>query len=156
MEEKQNNLIILATYWNEKYWIESSLAQIEELNPVEVIICDGCFDPKFINFSTDGTRQIIEKFVNSHPNARIVSALRPGYLKSLWMLLRGHRHLPWWTVFRPVRWKFLLKSIITSSYRRNQAITFNYMIGLSKKWQENWWFMSYDADQFYSEEMIKR
>lgn len=157
MQTKSNKLplIILATYWNERYFVESSLKQIEELNPSEVIICDGCFDPKVPNYSTDGTREIIQKFVDKHSNAHLVSALRPGIFKSAWLLLRGHKHLPWWTMFRLTRWKFLLTSFLRVSYRRNQAITFNYMISLSKNWKLGKWFMTYDADQFYSDEMIR-
>ena len=154
--KNKNNLIIFATYWNEKYWIRASLAQIEKINPVEVIICDGCFDPKVPNYSTDGTRGIIKKFVSRHPNARMISALRPGFFHSAWLLLRGHRHLPWWTIFRPVRWKFLFKSLTLSSYRRNQAITFNYMISISSEWKPGIWFMTYDADQFYGDKMIEK
>lgn len=155
MEEK-NNLIILATYWNESFWIDPSLDQIKKLNPKEVIICDGCFDPRVPNYSTDGTRKIIENFVRNNQNARMISALRPGYIKSLWMLLRGHKKLSFWTIFRSVRWKFLLKSMFMSSYRRNQAITFNYMISISQEWEEGGWFMTFDADQFYSDEMIEK
>lgn len=151
----QTNIIILSTYWNEKYWVKASLAQIEKINPVEVVICDGCFDPRVPNYSTDGTREIIKKFVGRHPNACMISALRPRFFRSAWLLLRGHRHLPWWTIFRPVRWKFFIKSIFMSSYRRNQAITFNYMISISQKWKPGMWFMVYDADQFYSDEMIE-
>lgn len=152
----QTNIIILATYWNEKYWIKASLAQIEKVNPVELVICDGCFDPRVPNYSTGGTREIIKEFVDRYPNACMISALRPTFFRSAWLLLRGHRHLPWWTIFRPVRWKFFIKSIFMSSYRRNQAITFNYMISISQKWKPGMWFMVYDADQFYGDKMIEK
>ena len=155
MKEK-NNLIIFATYWNERYFIEPSLRQIEALNPKEVFICDGCFEPGVANRSTDGTREIIKKFIDTHPNAHLVSALRPSFFSSVWLLLRGHKHLPWWTIFRPVRWKFLITSFGKVAYRRNQAMTFNHMINLSKEWKIGGWFMPYDADQFYSDELIKR
>ncbi len=154
-EQKRNPLIILATYWNERYFIEPSLWQIEALNPCEIIIADGCFDPRIPNHSTDGTREIINEFVAKNPNARMVSPIRAGFFLVFWMLLRGHKHLPWWTMFRPVRWKFLLRSMVMSSYRRNQAITFNYMIGLSRKWKPGRWFMTYDADHFYSDETLQ-
>lgn len=154
---QKNHLIILATYWNERYFIEPSLRQIEALNPCEILICDGCFDPGvFPNRSTDGTCEIIQKFVETHPNARLVSALRPGFFRSFWLLLRGHRHIPWWTILRPVRWKFLITSLIRVAYRRNQAITFNHMIGLSQEWKPGVWFMTYDADHFYSDETIEK
>jgi len=154
---QKNGLIILTSYWNERYLIKPSLRQIEALNPCEIFICDGCFDPKvFPSQSTDGTREIIEKFVETHPNAHFISALRPGFFSSTWSLLRGHKHLPWWTIFRPVRWKFLLISFGKVAYRRNQAIAFNRMISLSQKWKPNVWFMTYDADHFYTDETIEK
>ena len=155
-KSQKNGLIVFATYWNERYFIKPSLRQIEALNPSEIFICDGCFEPKVSpNQSTDGTHEIIEKFIETHPNAYLVSALRPGILKSFWLLLRGHKHLPWWTIFRPVRWKFLGISFGKVAYRRNQAITFNHMIGLSREWKPGSWFMTYDADQFYSDELVE-
>ena len=39
------NLVVFATYWNEIEWIRPSLAQIDRIDPMEIIICDGCFDP---------------------------------------------------------------------------------------------------------------
>ena len=147
-------LIILATYWNESRFVRPSLAQIEALNPSEIIICDGCFDPKIPNYSTDGTREIIREFVGKHPHARLISALRSGFWQSAWLLLRGHKHLSWWTMFRIARWKFLLASCFRVSYRRNQAITFNHMISLSKEWRPGLWFMTYDADHFYGNDTI--
>ena len=153
---KNKNLIIFATYWNERYLIEPSLRQIEALNPIEIIICDGCFDPRvFPNRSTDGTREIIQKFVDTHSNARLISALRPGFFRSFWLLLRGHKHLPLWTIFRPVRWKFLIMSFGKVAYRRNHAATFNQMISLSQEWKPDTWFMTYDADHFYADETIE-
>ena len=157
INDGKKDLILFATYWNERYFIEPSLRQIEALNPSEIFICDGCFDPKiFPNKSTDGTREIIENFVETHPNAYLVSALRHGFFRSFWLLLRGHKHLPWWTIFRPVRWKFLITSFGKVAYRRNQAMTFNQMVSFSKKWKPGSWFMPYDADQFYSDETIKK
>jgi len=147
-----NPLIILATYWNERYLIAPSLRQIEALRPQEIIISEGCFDPRFPKHSTDGTKEIIEEFISKHPNARMVSALRPGVFQSIWLLLRGHKHLPWWTMFRPVRWKFLILSFLKVPYRRNQAMTFNYMISQCKEWKPGMWFMTYDADHYYDDD----
>src|SRR3989344_2799161 len=152
---KKTPLIILATYWNERYFIEPSLRQIEALNPSEIIIADGCFNPRVSNYSTDGTREIIEKVIATRPNARMIPALRPGIFKAAWLLLRGHKHLPWWTIFRLSRWKFLLVSLMRVPYQRNEGITFQHMISVSKEWKPGFWFTSYDADQFYSDEMIK-
>ena len=71
------NLILFATYWNERQWIEASLAQIEAIDPMEVIICDGCFDDSKDNKSTDGTREIIKDWVSKRgPSAKMVSATR--------------------------------------------------------------------------------
>lgn len=153
-QENKQPLIIFATFWNERFWIQASLAQIEALHPDEIIICDGCFDPNVPNYSTDGTREIIEAFVKKHPNARIVSAERPMLFLRWWRLLRGHTKMSFWRIFKSVRWKFFLKSLVMSSYRHNQAITFNHMISLSEAWQKGSWFMTCDADQYYSDEMI--
>lgn len=152
--QRKNPIIILATYWNERYFIEPSLKQIDALNPCEIIIADGCFNPRVPNYSTDGTREIIEEFVAKRPHARMVSAQRPGFFRSIWMLLRGHRHLPWWTMFRPARWKFLFVSLLRTSYQRNEGLTLQHMISMSREWEPGIWFMTYDADQFYSDEMI--
>lgn len=57
------NIVLFATYWNEIEWIRASLAQIDAINPTELIICDGCFDPLWPNYSTDGTREIIENML---------------------------------------------------------------------------------------------
>ena len=61
-----NNIVLFATYWNEIEWIKSSLDQILKIDPIEIIICDGNFDPTTPNYSTDGTREIIEKFVKDN------------------------------------------------------------------------------------------
>ena len=58
-----SRLLLLATYWNEKDWIDLSLEQIDRIDPDEVIICDGCFDSRRENRSTDGTREKIADFV---------------------------------------------------------------------------------------------
>ena len=48
-----NNIILMATYWNEAEFVKASLEQIDKIDPIEVIICDGCFDPKQPLNSTD-------------------------------------------------------------------------------------------------------
>ena len=105
MQTKSNKLplIVLATYWNESRFVRPSLAQIEALNPVEVIICDGAFNPKIPDHSTDGTREILENFIQTHKNARVGSAIRPGILKSAWPLLRSHEKIPSRAMVRFVR-----------------------------------------------------
>ncbi|MFC1926558.1 hypothetical protein ACFLWV_02275 [Chloroflexota bacterium] len=149
-----NNIIIFATYWNEIDWVKPSLEQIDRINPVEIVICDGCFDPVQPNYSTDGTREIIEKFVAERDNARMVSALRRSKIESIISLLKGNSKSKSCNMLKPSRWLTALTSARKNVYRLNQAITFNYMISLSRFWEPGRWFMAYDADQFYSDEMI--
>lgn len=149
-----NNLIIMATYWNERDFIEPSLAQIDALNPAEILICDGCFDPRYPNTSTDGTREVIEAYVASRPHARMISATRAGRFGSLRQLLRGHQHAAWWRLFTPGRLKSAVLWATSHPYRVNQALTFQHMISLSTTWQPGMWVMTMDSDQFYTDEMI--
>jgi hypothetical protein len=152
----ENNIIILATYWNERRWIEPSLEQIDVIDPVEVIICDGCFDPRKQNRSTDGTREIINEFVEGRENARMISAERTSTPGGLIRMAMGHSHTHLKNMFRLPRINLLYTTLRTAAYRRNQAITFNHMISVSEKWKPGRWFMTYDADQFYTDEMIEK
>jgi hypothetical protein len=154
LESKMNNIILFATYWNEIEWIRPSLEQILKINPIEIIICDGNFDPKIENKSTDGTREIIEQFVKENGDrARIISAIRTkptlrgyGFFKNA-----GRKD----ETIKLSRLNFALRSqFIINEYRVNQALTFSKMMNLSKYWQPGNWVMSYDADQFYSDELI--
>ena len=151
-----NNLIVFATYWNEMGWVEASLRQIERIDPVEVIICDGCFDPRRDVPSTDGTRQVIESFVARRENARMISPVRLSLAGALWRAIRGHEKSPRSNVFKAARWKGVFATLANVAYRRNQAATFNRMISLSKFWKPGRWFMAYDSDQFYPDDMIDR
>jgi hypothetical protein len=153
--KKYNNLIVFATYWNEIDWIEPSLKQIEKLNPKEIIICDGCFDPSRKNVSTDGTRKIIDVWVSKHPNARRISAIRVSKLKSIYMILKSHNKMPWYYIFSLSRLKSFILTLNSNIYRVNQALTFQHMISLSKCWKPNVWTTNIDCDQFYSDDMIK-
>ncbi len=152
----KTNIILLATYWNEADWIEESLAQIERINPVEAIICDGNFDPRVENRSTDGTREIIERFVKStNVPCRMVSAVRIG--GNIWRGLRflqyaGCRESQSLTVgrFRMAA----ISQLVMNVYRVNQALTFASMCRLSDAWKEGRWAMTYDADQFYTDDLI--
>lgn len=150
-----NNIIVFATYWNEIDWVKPSLKQIEKLNPKEVIICDGCFDPRTPNYSTDGTREIIEKWVAKRENARMISAVRVSKLKAFWMMLKGHKKSKFCQIFTPTRLKSLYLTLVDNIYRVNQALTFQYMIFLSREWKPGTWFMCYDCDQFYSDAMME-
>lgn len=152
----ENNIILFATYWNEIDWIKPSLEQIDKIKPVEIIICDGCFDPTVPNYSTDGTREIIEKFVAKRNNARLISPIRVNRLQGLFWLFIAHNKLPKKHYFYLSRFVFSLLASRKSMYKVNQALTFNKMISLSKYWEPGKWFMNYDCDQFYSDEMIER
>ncbi|MCX7957120.1 MAG: hypothetical protein N2643_04420 [Endomicrobia bacterium] len=148
-----NNIIIFATYWNEKEWIEASLAQIDKINPLEVVICDGCFDPKYPLHSTDGTREILEKYASKRQNCKLISPLRMSYLQHYfyWFSMLPHEQ-------RSYIYAKLKKAIYFHKlhlYRLNQAATFNYMIKISKNFSPGLWFMTYDCDQFYGDEVIE-
>ena len=148
--KKKNDIIIFATYRNEISRIEASLKQIEEINPVEVIICDGCFDSKHENRSTDGTREIIKERVSKKENARMISAIRvPNKLVGMLRLFR------WFRFNNFIRLYTVWLSLLENIYRINQALTFNHMRDISKHWMKWWRFMNYDADQFYSDEAIE-
>ncbi|MEM7672466.1 MAG: hypothetical protein AAF212_03905 [Verrucomicrobiota bacterium] len=148
------NLILFATYWNERQWIEASLEQIEAIDPIEVIICDGRFDDRQLNRSTDGTREIIQEWIEQRgPNARMISATRLSRLEAPRALLstisrKGFRPKPA-RIFKATR-----QALSKSLYRINQAVTFGKMIQISEMWEPGRWFMTYDADQFYSDDCI--
>jgi hypothetical protein len=153
---KKNNIILLATYWNEADWIEASLAQIEKINPREAIICDGNFDPSVENYSTDGTREIINRFIReTHVPCQMISAIRCSskWLKG-WDMFHGagcvqDGQTPISRLFPALRAQFR-----QNIYRINQAITFAHMCRLSNLWSVGGWVMSYDADQFYCDDLI--
>ncbi len=149
----KRKLVLFATFWNEIDWIKTSLMQLDALEPDEIIICDGCFDPKFINKSTDGTREVIEEFVAKRANARMISALRLSRLKHIcnWFKVLPHESEPAITIAKMNALRHFLRKNI---YRLNQAATFNYMIEISDAFRKGNWFMTYDCDQFYSDEMI--
>lgn len=150
-----NNLIVFATYWNEAQWIEASLQQILKIDPIEIIICDGNFDPRVSNYSTDGTREIINKFVSENSDrALLISAERKH------SLFRG---INFFTdagldgeSIPPIRLRYSVASqLIIHEYRVNQALTFSKMMNLSKRWKRGRWVMTLDADQFYSDQVIE-
>lgn len=152
---KKNNLIVFATYWNEKDWVEASLKQIEKLNPKEVIICDGCFDSKKKNRSSDGTFEIIKKWVLKDQSRHLISAVRVSRFKAFFMILKGHNKIPWYYMFSLARLRALYLTLIFNMYRVNQALTFQKMISLSKKWEVGVWTTNVDCDQFYLDSMIE-
>jgi len=150
-----NNIILLATYWNESEWIEASLEQIIKIDPIEIIICDGNFDPRVPNYSTDGTREIIKEFVdNNKERASMIDAVRVNkWIKGFHFFMSAglSGKIPPFS-----RLNYSLRSqLIINEYRVNQALTFAKMINLSKQWSPGKWVMSYDADQFYTDELIE-
>jgi len=152
-----SNIILFATYWNEIDWIKLSLRQIEKINPKEVIICDGCFDEKYPPYSTDGTREIIKSWIRKRTCAkRLISPVRKGKFRAILSLFKAHSKLPKKHFLFPSRYLSTMLKAKKSSYRINQALTFNKMISMSKEWRVGGWFMNYDCDQFYSDSMIKK
>jgi hypothetical protein len=152
-----NNIILFATYWNEIDWIRPSLKQIEKLDPKEVIICDGCFDPRVTPVSsTDGTHEIIKEWVRKRKHARMMQPIRTNRLDAFVKLVYGNSKLPWYHRLYPIHLAVALLSLKKSIYRVNQALTFNKMIAMSKTWRIGDWLMNYDCDQFYSDDMIKK
>ena len=129
-----NNVIILATYWNEIDWIRPSLAQIDKLDPLEVVICDGCFDERYPVHSTDGTREVIEEYTSNRQHAYLVSPVRLSRVRALIALWLGHKHSPAHLRTGYARLRGALSSLRRHPYRVNQALTFNYMISITKRW----------------------
>ncbi len=152
MKEKYSNIIIFATYWNEIEWIKVSLEQIDLINPRQVIICDGCYDPRYDNHSTDGTTKIIDEYCRNNPNAIKINAIRKSKFKHaldwLWHKTESNKELI-------AKFCGLYKILRTNIYRLNQMATFQAMLDNYSKITVGDWFMTYDCDQFYSDEIIK-
>ena len=146
-------MILFATYWNEIDWINCSLAQIAKVDPKEIIICDGCFDPSVENRSTDGTREIIEKFVSERENASLISAVRLNKFQHMFNWLQRLPHEK--SRLSIPKLRGLKSQLVNNVYRLNQAATFNQMIKMSQYFKSGDWMMTYDCDQFYSDEMLE-
>ena len=149
------NLILLATYWNEIDIVKASLAQIDRIDPMEIVICDGCFDDRYPLYSTDGTREIIVKYANERDNARLVSPKRYSRTRGTWNIYKGHNKISKISRLKPSRLHTVVTAIRGEPYRINQALAFNYMVSISKYWKVGHWFMIYDCDQFYSDKTIE-
>jgi hypothetical protein len=149
-----SNLIVLATYWNEIQWIRASLAQLDRIDPLEVIICDGCFDPSRPNASTDGTSEIVRSYVAERRNARMISALRLSRLRHyrFWLRRLPHEASAGLT---PAKLRVAGRFHRFHPYRLNQMATFNYMISLAEHFKPGAWFMTYDCDQFYADSTLE-
>lgn len=145
-----SRLILLATYWNEIDWIDLSLKQIDLIKPDIIIINKGCFDKRYPNQSDDGTDIKVENFCSERTNCILCNSIRFNRLKHFikWFF-SYHLFISPRESINGV--KYILKSNI---YRLNQMQTFNSMIKLSGI-RENDWIMTYDADQFYNDKMIK-
>lgn len=151
--DHRSPIIVFATYWNEIKFIHASLEQLDAINPVEAIICDGCFDPSRPNRSDDGTREVIEAFVAQRPHMRMIQALR---LSPIQHLFHWFRRLPHETTtcFSWAKLRMLPTVVRCDLYRLNQMATFNHMLTISNVITPGRWFMTYDSDQFYEDSMI--
>ncbi|EGR1364243.1 hypothetical protein D9A24_24790, partial [Vibrio parahaemolyticus] len=148
------NITLLVTYWNEKEWVDVSLKQIKKINPKKIIICDGCFDSRKLNKSTDGTREIVQDFIRQYEGeAFFFEAIRVNKWKSIKkladaMCIDGQK-----TSLGDYYWA-IRHTLRTNPYRINQAITFSMMLKKARVSVGDW-FMTIDADQFYSDSMIE-
>jgi hypothetical protein len=152
--DADTDIVLMATYWNEKNWIEPSLNQIKKIDPVEVVISEGCFDPEKPISSTDGTHDRVQEFVREYDRAKMITAQRPSTVEAVRSVLRGRGRSLLRRLTTFTGWKGVYKVLRNVAYRRNQAATFNKMIRLSEAWEPGRWFMTYDADQFYTDSMI--
>lgn len=149
------SMIALCAFWNEKDWVRPSLEQLDALAPSEAIICEGCFDPKFPVHSTDGTREILEQYVDEREFAKLISPVRASAWSAVIRTWYGHSKGAETARLFPARWRTTLSMVRWAAYRRNQALTFSSMIDASTAWAPGNWFMTYDADQFYPDEMLE-
>lgn len=149
--KEKSNIVLMATYWNEIDWVETSLDQIKNINPRKVIICDGCFDPKYPNYSEDGTREKIENFCKTNNNVLTIDAIRKTKFEHTidWLTYKDFKN----HCFIP-KLLGLIRLLKTNIYRLNQSATFQFMLDKLSALDDNDWFMTYDCDQFYSDEII--
>lgn len=146
-------IVVLATYWNEKEWVEKSLSQIDSINPDLAIVCDGCFDDRVVNHSTDGTGETIDNYCNSANKVKF-KAIRSSRIISTFKLLQYafKRNFS----FAYIYW-VIKHFCVTNKYRLNQAVTFNEMLDVAiARFGDDFWFMTYDADQFYDDEYVSK
>ena len=147
-------LILLGTYFNEIDFIEAALLQAKQIGADVIMLCDGCFDEKHANFSTDGTREKIKAFCDQNDNAKFFEAIRLNRIQHILrtiLLLIFNRVNP----FSRAAVRALLDCVRLDTYRLNQAATFNEMAKQSGMWHENNWVMTMDCDQFYNDDMLK-
>ena len=147
------NLIVFATYWNEIEWVRASLAQIDRIDPMEIIICDGCFDPGQPNRSTDGTGEILASWVADRSHARLIPAVRLSLAGHYREWLRPLPHEASGLLTLP-KLRAAANFYRINAYRLNQMTTFNRMIRLATRFRPGAWFMTCDSDQFYGDEAL--
>lgn len=149
---KMNRLFLFATYWNEIEWIETSLKQIDMINPYKVYICDGCYDDSKPIHSSDGTYEIIMNYIKNHQNAELILPTRWSKIRHIFDEMVSKRNKQLRSSIK--RLKRIKQISQINKYRLNQASTFNRMLfgcGI----EEGDWFMTYDCDQFYSDKAIE-
>lgn len=145
-------LLLLAAFWNERDWIEPALAQIDAIDPDEIIISDGSFDPNYPASSDDGTRELIEAWRLERRNARVVSPIR----RTRFQHIKDQYRFSIEGKLNPIaRYRIFHRALRVNTYRLNQAATFASMARISKIWRPGNWCMTYDADQFYSDSQIE-
>lgn len=147
-------LTVLATFWNESYWLDACLKELDKIDPDYLVLCDGCFDPKEKSpHSTDGTREMLLDFTAAKNNSVVVNPVRHKRPAAILHVMRElgklHRVAPMKQLT-----KALIKGIRTEEYRINQALTFNLMLRMSPFASAGNWLMTYDADQFYCDKLI--
>lgn len=153
MPNTKPNLYVFATYWNENEWIDVSLKQLKLFKARKIIISEGCFDPQKPIRSTDDTCKKLKEFEAINENVKLISVIRKSKLRHIldWLLLSSHHKFG--LIAKLVYLPWILKSSI---YRLNQMSTFQHMLSEISGIQKNDWFMTYDADQFYSDEIINK
>jgi len=69
-------LIILARYWNDMDFLQSSLDQIDYWNADLVYLSEGAWDQKFEPRSSDGTREKLEEYAKDKDNVFVIDNVR--------------------------------------------------------------------------------
>lgn len=146
-------LVVLGAFWNDEAMLRRSMKEVEKLNPDLVLLAEGCFDHKKSSESTDATRQIMEEWARSDHRIKVWPVVRRPrwrhFQNDLAQFLNGGfgsgvGSLP-----------LLIRRLTHSLYRLNQAATFNFLLQEAAKQKEIFWFMTYDADEFFDEPALE-
>lgn len=144
---------MFAVFWNEYPNVDGSLSQIVNMNPDWIHISEGCFDLKQPSKSTDGTRERILNWAETRDNVTIHSPVR---LTRFQHLLRDASTFLSGGFGRDLfALALFLRRSITSSYRLNQSETLNKMMETHNKKSENYWFVTCDADEYFSQSAME-